>query len=86
MNKPGLVDGDDDDVLMSPDDSPNGSPKDKNQLKIKGGRYIPMAQGYEQMARSHTNMKDKKEDSDMKFAPVVQIDLDQDQKLNFNNR
>ena len=41
--KPNLMDGDYDNVMISPDGSPQGSPRDKNEMKIAGGRYVPMA-------------------------------------------
>ena len=77
--KANMLDGDYENVLISPDDSPVNSPKNSSPVKHEaGGRYVHMAQTYEAVTRSHKNlksMKDGKPDEDLAFPPVVQIDL-----------
>ena len=80
--KPSLGDGDFENILISPDDSPAGSPQNSTTKKQAGGRYVHMAQTYEAVSRSHKNLKSFKENNNnfnnesLVFPPpTVQIDL-----------
>lgn len=75
------MDGDFDNVLLTPDDSPVNSPKGTLGEKESGGRYVHMAQQYEAVHRSQKANITEKGKEEMNFPPIVKIDLNEEDRM-----